>query len=790
MSGWIRCVDTAYPALLGENMKTKNIFVLPEITVICKNVFVVLLAILITVDNQAIADPILEEITVTATRRATSALDTGVSLSAITEETLERDGLDSFADFATSVAGLSFGQRGPGQSIIVLRGVNSSTTQFNTDEPEAKASVGVYFDDTPVSLGGYNPDPRLFDINRIEVLRGPQGTLFGAGSMSGTIRYISNAPDPSAFDSKVNVGYSNTDSGGNNYEFNGMLNMPLGNIAAARGILFRRDIDGFIDNAGRNINPDNQFAPSELENVNTDETNGGRFQLLIQPTDNLSLTGKVYYQKTNTGGYPTTDGAGPTNTADATLGDLQQDRTVEEPTTDEFKLFSFDLDYDMGFAELTSVTSYMERDLDQDFEQTDFLPFFGGLAALPDPDRPPSIPAIFSFLADSDIVDPSLIGPLNNVTETEDWVQEIRLVSNTDHPFQWILGFFYNQQDKLYTQDAPSPGAVVDQDAVPIPFENVFRSAQTFDERQYAVFGEVSYEFNEAFKGIVGLRYFDFKQDMVFTPDTSLLSSGLSLDTTTEEDGINPKFSLEWRPLDDTLVYTTAAKGFRLGGINDPLPNACGGRGGDSIESDSLWNYEIGYKKDADRFNFSGAAYFIDWKDAPVTATFTCGFGTTLNGPDIQSIGLEGEAVVAVTDNLIVNANASYTKAEFADNFTDGDFSVRDGTEAPLVPRFAFNFGATYFFPVAGHEGYVGANYSFQGERYNQANLANRVQMDAYGILNLKAGLDMDQFRANLFVENVTDQREVIFTDNIFLFHNRDSINRPRTIGVSVTYQF
>lgn len=716
------------------------------------------------------SDSPIEEITVTATRRATSALDTGVSLSAITEDRLEREGYDSFADFATSVAGLSFGQRGPGQSIIVLRGVNSSTTQFNTDEPEAKATVGVYLDDTPVSLGGYNPDPRLFDINRIEVLRGPQGTLFGAGSMSGTIRYITNAPDPSGLDSKISMGYSNTEDGGNNLEFDGMLNVPLGDIAAARATVFRRDVDGFIDNAGRGINPANPFAPSELEDVNTDETNGGRLQFLLEPTDNLSLTARAYFQRTHTGGYPTIDifdttrprdtaGGGGNNPADATLGDRAQDRAVGEDATDEFALFNFDIDYTMDFAELTAVTSYMRRELDQNFEQTDFI-------------------ALRGFVS-------SLVGPLNNNTVTEDWVQEVRLVSHGASDFQWIFGVFYNQQDKKYIQDSPAPAAAG------IANNNVFRSAQDFDERQWAIFGEASYELTDSIKAIVGLRYYDYKQDMIFTPIPSLFSSRVNLNTTLKEDGINPKFSVEWRPLDDTLVYATAAKGFRLGGTSDPLPVAnCGEAGGTPIDSDSLWNYEVGYKKDAERYNFSAAAYFIEWEDAPVTAAFACGFGTTVNGPKIQSIGLEAETTFALTDDFILNANAGYTNAEFKDNFTKAGLTVNDGTEAPLVPKFAFNLGANYYFPVAGYEAYVGANYSWQGSRFNQANVGQRVKMDDYGLLNINAGIDFDQIRINAFVRNLTDEQAVIFKDNIFLHHNRDTITRPRTLGVSAIYRF
>lgn len=744
---------------------------------------------------------LLEEIIVTATKRDdVRAQDVGISLSAITEESMERHGYDDFAEFATSIAGLSFGQRGPGQSLVILRGVNSSSTQFNTDEPESKETVSIYFDETPVSLNGFHPDPRLFDMNRIEVLRGPQGTLYGSGSLSGTIRYISNAPDVNQFDSKFATTYSNTKKGSHNYEVNGMVNIPLiDGTAALRVTGYGRFVDGFVDNLAPQNDPRHPFFGASglhnldsFKNVNTDDTWGGRIQLSYEPTDRFKATARLYHQSSELGGYPTEDtfavneplpGNDPNN---ALLGDFQQSRLLAEASDDEFSLYNLDLHLDLGFARLVSVTSFLDRDMVQDFEFSDIIPFLLGIPVTRFP-----APAI-----------------LNNVTNVEDIIQEVRLVSQTNWAFDWVLGAFFDAQEKQFLQSAPVFDLTDTLATFGLPrlstlfgspapglADNIFESRSTFDETQIAIFGEAGWDITEQLRLIAGFRWFDFDQDFFFGDTQGAFASGLSINNNLSEDGINPKFSLEFRPNEDWLVYGTAAKGFRLGGNNDPIPTQlCGIANSDlAFDSDSLWNFELGAKATLqDRIQVNGAVYYIEWSDIPVADSLPCGFAVTRNVGEVEVIGFEGDIRFTVSENFQINGSLSYTDSEFVQDFAP--LNIVDGTETPLVPEWTFSANAVYYFPVnfggLNMEGYISGNYSHQDDRYNTPNPMERVLMDSYNLASFRIGLVTDRWQASLFVDNAFDERAVIFKDTIFLIENRDTVNRPRTFGFNLIANF
>lgn len=746
----------------------------------------------------------IEEIVVTATKRdATSAQDVGISLSAISEETLERNGFDSFSDYASSVAGLSFGERGPGQSLIILRGINSSSTQFNTDEPESKETVGIYFDETPVSLNGFHPSPRLFDIQRIEVLRGPQGTLYGSGSLSGTIRYISNSPDPSTFSSKFRTTYSNTHLGGNNYDINGMINSPLiEGTSALRFTGYGRFIDGFIDNKAPQIDPrhplfgQSPFHSLEAFNdVNTDNTWGMRVQYSYEPNDRFKAIARIYYQKSDFGGYPTEDtfteseplpGNDPNN---ANLDELQQNRLLAEPSSDQFSLYNLDMHFDLGFAKLVTVTSFLQRNLVQDFEFSDFIPdLLGDFMIL--------------NVSPIDFPVPSI---LNNVTDVEDVIQEVRLVSKSDHNISWVLGGFFDSQDKQFLQSAPTFGLTEALASFELPslatlFEapapglpdNVFESRSTFDEHQIAVFGEIAWDINERWRLIGGARWFDFDQDFFFGDTQGAFATGLSINNNLSENGINPKLSIEYRPKEDRLVYLSSSRGFRLGGNNDPiLLELCQVTSADlTFKSDSLWSFELGGKTRVnERLQLNGAAYYINWSDIPATETLPCGTAITRNVSEATVYGFETDLTYAATERLQVGGNLGYTNSTFSNTFLP--LNIVDGTETPLIPQWTFNVNAIYTFPLKiGNwddlSGYISGNYSFQDERFNTANPMERVAMDAYSLANLRLGIQNDRWQASLFANNVFDERALIFKDTIFLAENRDTLNRPRTLGVTL----
>jgi len=396
-------------------------------------------------------------------------------------------------------------------------------------------------------------------------------------------------------------------------------------------------------------------------------------------------------------------------------------------------------------------------------------------------------------------------GVIRNTTEIEDFIQEIRLVSTDDGPLEWIAGFFYAEEDKFFRQDAPVPGLGAeslalygDADALCTAFgcppsspDNIFESVTTFDEKQMALFAEVGYEINDWAKLIVGARWYDYEQDFSFGENVGALAAGQEGENSISESGINPKVGMEFRPNDETMIYTTVSQGFRLGGNNDPLPSFCPGLGGqDSFDSDSLWNYEVGVKGDlGDWLTYSGAAYFIDWEDVPIANPLSCGFSNTINAGEVQVFGTEWELNSRITEQLIVGLSFGYINSEYgSDNLALG---ISKGQETPMVPEWTSSLDATYYFSVSDSlEGFVTADWSYRGSQYNTSDVATRVRMDSYNTVNARVAISSENWQLSLFANNLTDEHAVLFKDTVFLPHNRDFVNRPRTLGVTLHWNF
>ena len=757
----------------------------------------------------------LDTIVVTATKAdERDSQDVGISLQAIDEAALTRKGASDFREYAEGLGSVSFADRGPGQQLIAIRGVNSSTTVVNTDEPEAQAAVGVYIDETNVALAGYNPDLELFDINRIEVLRGPQGTLYGSGSLSGAIRIITNEPDLSEFGAKTSLTYSNTlGEGESNYSVNGVVNVPIVEDVLALRVTgtVKRD-GGFIDNVAPLTDARHPLfgtrteTDPEVENINTNDTFNVRGQLRYAPTESLDLVFKLIRQESDLGGTQSEDTFAPgeplpgNNTANALLNDFEQSRTNPEPFFDEFTLYSLEGDWEIGAgATITSVTSYLDRFQTNDIESTDFLP---GL--------------IGTGFDTSTVI-------LRNSTDVQDFVQEVRINGDLwDGRVSYIGGFFYNQQDKVFIQDLPSQNLTADaqafgvadiceffagagntcpalEGALGIPFnpENIFESTSTFDTRQIAFFGEIAIDITETLRIIGGGRYYDYRQDFNFGEIGGAFTSGVTVDNRLEEDGFTPKASLEYRPDDDLLFYATASQGFRLGGNNDPVPIALCGANAQDFGSDSLWSYEVGAKTEfSDRVRLNGAAYYTDWDDVPISDTLNgCGFKQTVNAGNVEIYGVEGDATIVVADGLVATLSASYTDAQFTDDVAGLviPFIVTADDALPIVPEFVFGGDLTYRFPLGASEQYEGLfniNGNYRSSQFNQPASTGGVELDGYGEVNVNLGVQTDQWSISVFVKNLTNARNVLFKDTIFLGENRDTVNRPRTLGVTLTGAF
>ncbi|MCJ9427983.1 TonB-dependent receptor [Kordiimonas marina] len=681
----------------------------------------------------------LEEIVVTATKRAVSLQDTAMSISALTGKTLDNMGADNFVDYARSLPSVSFVDRGPSRKKIVIRGISSGVNAETQ-------TTGVYFDEVPVGAASRNPDLKIFDIERIEVLRGPQGTLYGEGSMGGTIRIITNKPDLENFAADVQGTYSSTHKGGSNYALNGMVNIPIVNDKlAVRAVGYYRNFDGYVDNVTLGLN-----------NVNKEETWGGRFAARLKASDSLMLTFNIIHQDSKydaIGHY------------DPAIGDLKQNQKYLEYTNDKFTAYNLTLDLDLGWANLNSSTSYFDR---QFANLRDLSPLLGGIPAY-----------------------------LENTEPDTSWVHETRLVSQNDGRFQWIAGVFYKDGKGTFNQLAEAaffPGLSTD------PLTLVEASIPT-TTRQVALFGEASYDLTDKLKATVGLRWFDIKvEDSSYTSGL-LVGPATTVNTSVAENGVTPKFLLSYQASKDFMLYTTAAKGFRQGGTtgqgNPPDPDT-GEPSPTSYDSDSLWSYEVGAKSTLldGRMTLNLAAFYVDWSNIQVTVLRSDGFSFTANAGKASSKGVEAEMTLRPMEGLDISLSGSYTNAQLEeDQPLPGD--GKKGDNIPGVPDVNLAALARYSFAltdsvdafVQGSVQHVGASRNGFATATGTGGVAAADAQPAYTMGNVRAGVMMGNYEIDLFVDNLWDERPVNLF-NRFMGDVRIQTSRPRTFGVSVKTRF
>jgi iron complex outermembrane receptor protein len=357
------------------------------------------------------------------------------SINAQTQADIQKSGAVTLEDLSRNVAGLTIQNLGPGQSQVSVRGVSAG--QVVRDQPGVKEQVGVYLDESVISLSLFTPDVDLFDLNRVETLRGPQGTLFGSGSVGGTIRYITNQPKLGAHEGTVEANFNVLQGGDVGGYLKGAVNLPLSDKAALRVVGYDTEYAGFVDALGE--------GGTRKNNVNDGYRRGGRVSLLFQPTDTISITPRLVYQEIHAGGFNRQEAfnlfANPfTTTRPAiTMGEREQYLLLDESFDD--KTFLGDLTASFGFdgAELTSVTSYIDRKIDVN---RDASALTGSVSV--DLGFPAAAVTLPSKLVDT--------------TDLEQFTQEVRLGSDSDGPFQWLVGAFYSKVDRVYNQRLPTPG--------------------------------------------------------------------------------------------------------------------------------------------------------------------------------------------------------------------------------------------------------------------------------------------------------------------------------------------
>lgn len=705
----------------------------------------------------------LEEVVVTAQKREERLQEVPLSISAYNTKQLERMGVEEFADYARMVPGLAFTNGGPGVQEFYIRGISSTagnpTTQFYIDEaPQSASNAGAS------QIRG--ADPRVFDMERLEVLRGPQGTLYGSSSMGGTIRVITNRPRADRFESKVESTVSTTAGGGESLAFNGMLNLPLvEDRFALRLVGMFRNEGGFIDRdprlgAGSPQLPDplgGEFS-SKYEDQDEEEMRGGRITAKYDVTDALAVTAAVFWQDVNLKNQHTID-------ADR-RGRLERGGLLDEPRRDEFTQSSLTINYDLGFAELVSATSYLDRYV---AERTDFSYLAARLGA-------------------TTTAANERTNPFDVLT------QEVRLSSRGDSWFNYTFGAFYLKQDGGENQTVHSPGFTA-QTGIPTFSDVLFDENTQSDEKQQAVFGQISARFLERFEAVLGARWFEAEVGYTSWKDGPLNGGYTVVSGSAKDSGVTPKVGLNFNIDDDRMVFASASKGFRIGRPNLYVPpGPCGAELAamgfasipTSVDADSLWQYELGAKTEwlDDRLLVNVGAYYIDWQDIPQQIPLTCGFSIALNVGKASSRGAEFELRTKLTDRFEVGVVGSYTDAQLDKDAPD--LGGSRGDRLQNVPEYMFAANAQYSFPIFGDkEGYIRADYSYSGDAYQDFNFAsNNFRRPSYQLANLRLGVANELWEAAVFVDNAFNEKAVWNIVRLNTFEH--TINRPRTVGLTL----
>lgn len=747
----------------------------------------------------------LEEITVTAERVTSTIQSTPISISALSGDQLAAAGITRIEDVVHEVPGLSIRSAGPGLTEYDARGLASNGG--------AAPTVGFYLDEIPLSppalsqSGKVVIDPDLYDVERVEVLRGPQGTLYGSGSMGGTVKLITNQPKLGTYEGSVQGTLSDTDGGSGNWGGNLMLNAPLGDVFAVRIVLSDLYRSGWIDNVTIHPFPLTLGVPTfgnvltapvthNYNKANDEKLSSGRIKLLFKPSDDFSVLFTAMQQDLHLGGYDLLD-AFPTSASPSNLtGAHYEAFPLREGVRDEISIYSIDLNANVGFADLTSASSYWDRlgDQTQDASESIYWTNGGGTPFVPIPysERDPS----------------------------RQFSQEIRLTSHDVGGWHWVGGVFYSKLHSVWNEISNS---VLNETAA-VPDGSFFTSWNPYFVKQTALFADGSYKFTDQWKLSAGVRWYTYKSEQdEFSwgyDGPNLTPPASSIVTRASDKGFNPRVNLSYTPTPDFTGYVTAAKGFRPGGANQilPPPNEpphCALPGPLQFGPDSVWNYELGEKaKLFDNWlTINSDVYYIKWNGVQQVFTLVCGYQFYNNAGDGRSFGPELEINAklsnewtasltgAYTDAKITHPNAQYliyltTQVTEPDGVTHPCQTASNCT-APImnVVKDTASLSLTYATTVMGdYEFSARAADSFVGSSYDVAYYYG-YKLPSYNLSNARVTLAHGNWSANLFCDNLTNKIALISANNTSFQFNipqvvRYSTNQPRTVGGQINYKF
>jgi len=690
----------------------------------------------------------IEEITVTANKREQDLQDVAMGLSALTGDDLNRIGAVGAQDYLAQIPGVNYNALGRGRSPVIIRGVSTGSTTFS----DQQSTTAIYIDELP-SLSRWgawtNTDPSTFDVERVEVLRGPQGTLFGSGALGGALRVITNKPNASEFQSSVDIGQSFTQGGDDSNSINAMLNIPLvDDELALRVVAFGRNDGGYVDNTRR-----------DEKNINSGDTQGGRIMLAYKPNDDLALRLTATHQAD-----VVDDGSAVFREA-SDGGSYEYNGSLRASSDVSISIFNLSAEYSLDSVLLTSSTTYSERE----------SAITRDLAAVGNAFFDTGLNADDSFHLVSD--------------DVKSFAQEVRLASQGDDALQWTLGAFFFEQDIDTVESWTANGL---DDAV---VSGLYLPHIT----EKAVFGEITYTVSDQLSITAGGRWFDNVFEFE-TPIFEGLILGGSFPTPLQEEtssSFTPKFSVSYHVTDDVHIYTTAAEGFRVGQVNfgsTPLNGVPA-----TFGPDSLWNYEIGVKsilRDG-RLKLNAAAFYIDWTDIQLSRSTALPDNTVVvhidNAGDAVSKGLEVEVTYIPSDCLELGTSFTYNEAKL-ESVLEG-VALTPGSTLPGTPEFSMSNYLQYAMEDLPEDmsGYFRLSHRHVGKMVSSIDNADALNSDSYNIFGLRAGLLMGNYEVALYVDNLLDN-DAITSRYDLDFDSWTTFRafrlKPRTFGLNFRVDF
>jgi len=745
--------------------------------------------IVVPAQAQDVNSGALEEIVVTAQKREQNLQDVAVSIQVLGNEQLENLNIRSFEDFVNFLPTVSFttqgGPGGPGFGQVYMRGIASGGDgNHSTSMP----SVGYYLDEQPVTTINQVLDIHIYDIARIETLAGPQGTLYGQGSQSGTVRIITNKPVMGETEGGIDLEVNGTTSGDPGYDLNGFINLPMGDRTAVRLVAWHKELGGFIDEVPATMNfPGPQphsvdNAAFVKDNANTVTTTGLRALLKIDLNDNWSITPGIMAQNSDHEGYFEHN--------PEFYGDLENGRLWPAAGGDDWYQASLTLDGSVGDIDIVYAGAYLDRQQDYEYDYSDYTEYWAYYQAYYSAAEPW---CVYYNDAGECAIGTQYVDAQNAFTRQS---HELRFQSSGDQRLRWIAGLFYQNQEHSFDLQYTVPDSAVATSVVE-GGNVVWQTKQVRTDRDKAAFGELSFDFNDNFTGTLGARYFEFDNDLYgfngfLEHCTGQYVNGefvqmdpadggeiqypcfdtRILDDTAKGDDWAFKANLEYSLDDDKLIYVTWSEGFRAGGVNRArVPDI------PTYEPDFVTNYEFGWKLllGDGSVRFNGAIYRLDWDN------FQFGFldfavsNLTIvqNVGNSSTTGVEWDLTWAANENNTLTFGGSYNKAELETDFwrTDADriaglpANAPAGTPMPYVPELQLSGTWRTNFEIGSMPTFFQMAAAYTGDRWNDLDTLNvpaRQNMDAYTLVNLSGGIERDTWSAIFYVNNLFDERAVI----------------------------